>query len=146
LYNYLNSIDVVIVPCILLTVKTKTIIDGHHRFSVMRKLGWQRIPVLFLNYDHPDIITHPLRPVAKKLIERAGLTREYLPPKSTQHMVRDLQGNWHPISVLSLMVEYKPLDHLDTARLRQFEVDSDTSIASPTTSTSASPTHENGKT
>lgn len=90
----------------------------------MRKLGWTRIPVLLLNYQHPDIITHPLRPISKSSVERAGVTKRYLPPKSTQHMIRDGQGNWHPIGCLSLMVEYKPYDHLDTARLRQAEADS----------------------
>ena len=93
----------------------------------MKKLKWQRIPVLLLNYEHPDIITHPLIPVSKKLVEEAGLSGNCLPPKSTQHMIRDKQGNWHPIACLSLMVEYKPYDHLDTAQLKQYEVDRESS-------------------
>eukprot|EP01102_Stenamoeba_stenopodia_P021838 TRINITY_DN8907_c0_g1_i1.p1 TRINITY_DN8907_c0_g1~~TRINITY_DN8907_c0_g1_i1.p1 ORF type:complete len:236 (-),score=37.89 TRINITY_DN8907_c0_g1_i1:34-741(-) len=126
LYNYLNSIDSpIIVPCIIVCSKSLTIIDGHHRFSVMKKLGWQKIPTLLLNYQHDDIITHPLRPIAKRQVERAGITQKYLPPKSTQHMVRDLSGGWHPIACLSLMVEYKAFDHLDTSQQRQQEADED---------------------
>lgn len=109
LYNYLISIDAPIVPCILVCSKTKTIIDGHHRFSVMKKLGWRNIPCLLINYESEDIITHPVRPVSKEAVIKAGVEGVYLPPKSTQHMVRDFEGNYHPIACLSLQVQYNPI-------------------------------------
>jgi len=125
LYDYLNSIEThIIVPCIIVDAESFMIIDGHHRFSVMQKLGWSRIPALLLNYYHPDIITHPLTPVSKSRVIGTGETQETLPPKSTQHMVKDVYGNWYPIACLSLMVQYDPTKHVDVALKRQLALDS----------------------
>jgi len=46
-------------------------------------------------------------------------------------MVRDFSGGWHPIACLSLMVEYKAFDHLDTSQQRQQEADDDETTEDP---------------
>lgn len=109
LYNYLIAIDSPIVPCILIDSKTKTIIDGHHRFSVMKKLGWKHVPCLLLDYDAEEIITHPTKSIEKSAVIKAGVEGVYLPPKTTQHMIKDSEGNLYPIACFSLMVQYNPM-------------------------------------
>jgi len=82
--------DGVLKRAIAVDCKTKVILDGHHRLRALRRLGCNRIPVVFLDYDDPSIRVLPWRDgesVSKEMVRRAGLSGRKLPPKTTRHVV-----------------------------------------------------------
>ena len=87
---------------IIVDVNTKVILDGHHRYNCMKRLGKRCIPVYLVDYMRPEIVVLPWDnkpPVTKEQVLRAGLTGEKLPSKSSKHMVR-INGELHPITYL----------------------------------------------
>lgn len=76
---------------IIVDEKTKVILDGHHRYNCMKRLGKTHIPVYFVDYWRPEIEVWPWDnkpPVNKEIVINAGLTGKKLPSKSSRHMVR----------------------------------------------------------
>ena len=93
--------------------KTMVILDGHHRYNILKRLGCSRVPVSFFDYDSPLIVVEPGPlglPVSKDIVREAGLKRRKLPPKSTYHMVITDSGRVH-LSEFELDV-YAPLETL----------------------------------
>ena len=103
LYNYITSNDNVFnIPAIIVCSNTFIIIDGHHRFSVMKKFGISNIPCLLINYFNDNIIVNfNNEKITKNDVIQAGITSEHLPPKSTRHMLIDNNNNFLPLQVLS---------------------------------------------
>lgn len=90
------------IPAILACSRTNVIIDGHHRMSVIRSLGFSLAPVLYIDYGHPDILTSPSgQGPSKQDIIRAGQTGKNMKPKSTAHVVRAGDGTLMPLVTLS---------------------------------------------
>jgi histidinol-phosphate/aromatic aminotransferase/cobyric acid decarboxylase-like protein len=105
LENYIQTLEnTKIIPAILIDYQNNILIDGHHRLSVFKKLNYDKIPVLYINYSHPNIIVNPNNLLKTNDVINAALTKNYLEPKSTQHMIIDLDNNIHPIVVLSPLV------------------------------------------
>ncbi|MCS7127053.1 MAG: ParB N-terminal domain-containing protein [Thaumarchaeota archaeon] len=76
---------------ILVDARTMTIIDGHHRYNCMKRLGKRYIPAYLIDYSSEEIVVEPWDnkpPVTKEDVLRAALTGMKLPPKSSKHMVR----------------------------------------------------------
>ncbi len=103
LLQYLNSIETyVVIPSILICNQTNTIIDGHHRCWALKELGVKEAPVTYINYSHPDIVTHLNEGIiTKKQIIDAALTGKLLQPKSSYHHVIDIYGEAKPLLLLS---------------------------------------------
>ena len=58
LINYLNTFnESIVVSSILCCSKSMVIIDGHHRFFALKKLGFKKIPVTKLDYFSNQIKT-----------------------------------------------------------------------------------------
>lgn len=98
--------DYATVPAVLACSRTNMIIDGHHRFTVIRSMGFDRCPVLYLDYGHHDILVHgdPAHShygLTKQDVVDAATDRRPLSPKSTNHVVRAGNGSLHPIVALS---------------------------------------------
>ncbi len=77
---------------------TKVILDGHHRYNCMKRLGKTHIPVYFVDYWRPEIEVLPWDnkpPVTKEKVIEAGLTGKKLPSKSSRHMVRIKSELYH---------------------------------------------------
>lgn len=76
---------------ILVDIKTKVILDGHHRFSVAKKLHLAQIPCFVVDYFNENIVSvFPRRetvPVSKQLVIQAGLSGKLFPNKSTRHVL-----------------------------------------------------------
>lgn len=98
---------------IVVDKNTKIILDGHHRFNALKSLGYQRIPIYFVNYNSPDIIVQPWREedkITKEIVVKAGLSGIKLPPKTSKHMIK-VSGKLIKISKLAEEVNI-PLEEL----------------------------------
>ncbi|PUA33000.1 MAG: hypothetical protein B9J98_02670 [Candidatus Terraquivivens tikiterensis] len=93
--------------------KTMVILDGHHRYNILKGLGCSKVPVSFFDYDSPLILVEPGPlglSVSKDVVREAGLKRRKLPPKSSYHVVLTDSGKIH-LSEFELDV-YAPLETL----------------------------------
>ena len=91
-----------IVP-IVVDVNSFTILDGHHRVKVIKKLGYKNIPAYLVNYKQKTIKVLPRRKnyeVNKKMVISRGINKNLYPPKTTKHIIKGLK-NWKiPINIL----------------------------------------------
>ena len=81
---------------------TGTILDGHHRFEIARRLDLQCLPCVVVDYLDDDSITLLLWPnsdregISKDDVIQAGLSGDLMPPKTSRHLLSD---DLPPISV-----------------------------------------------
>ena len=101
--NFLKSFnDYIILSSILCCSKTMVIIDGHHRYFSLKKLGFKKIPVTKLDYFSSDIKTSMDQKYSKDQIIDHGINGMLLEPKSTSHLVYcNKSKKWQPIMLLS---------------------------------------------
>lgn len=110
LVNYLTSLKpYIIIPSILICSKTNMIIDGHHRFYALQKLGYEKVPITRINYDSNLIKTHIEDTITKNNLLEAALSGKMLPPKSSFHHIMDMNYKLQPIILLSVLTR---LDYL----------------------------------
>lgn len=92
---------------------TQVILNGTHRYEVLKLMGCKLIPVVYVNYNSPDIVVKCWRgnsQISKKEILEAGLSGRKLPPKSSKHLIRRGNSLFH-ISTIERRVDV-PLDLL----------------------------------
>ena len=65
----------------------------------------KEIPVLLINYDNENILTHDINPINKLSIIQSAIYKQYLPPKSTKHLIKDLNNNIRPLISISVLVD-----------------------------------------
>lgn len=101
--NFLKSFnEYIILSSILCCSKTMVIIDGHHRYFSLKKLGFKKIPVTKLDYFSSDIKTSMDQKYSKNQIIDHGINGTLLEPKSTSHLVYcNKSKKWQPIMLLS---------------------------------------------
>lgn len=83
------------------------ILDGHHRYEALRRLGCRRIPAYVVNYFSgivevgvwPDA---SVRHVTKEEVIRRGRTGNLFPPKTSRHTVRAALED-HPVPLADLL-------------------------------------------
>jgi len=83
--------DKILKHAIVADKNTNVILDGEHRLNVLRNLGCKRIPVVYVNYNSPEIEVQPWRSemLTKKDVIEAGLSGKKFSPKTTKHMIRN---------------------------------------------------------
>jgi hypothetical protein len=59
------------------------LLDGHHRFTAMKSLGFERIPVAMFDYKDSRLSTGSK--VTKDIVSLAAVSGDLLPPKTTKH-------------------------------------------------------------
>ncbi|MBU0981495.1 ParB N-terminal domain-containing protein [Patescibacteria group bacterium] len=67
----------------------KIILDGHHRWTIAKKIGLKRIPVVELDIFDDNISVLSFREgikVSKELVVESGLLAKLLPYKTTKHV------------------------------------------------------------
>lgn len=102
--DYLKSLETLtILPSILICHKTNVIIDGHHRYHALKKLGFEYCPITKVKYFHANIVPHIDRLITKEAIIDAGVKKKLLPPKSSYHHFIDMKGNFRPLILLSFL-------------------------------------------
>ena len=70
---------------------TNIVLDGNHRVTVLKLIGCQYVPTVYVDYNSPEIVVESWRgdkKFDKEDVIRAGLSNEKLPPKSTRHMIK----------------------------------------------------------
>lgn len=74
---------------IVADAKTLTILDGHHRYEALKRLGCKRVPVMLVDYQRADIRVGTWRegeaPPAKDEVVAQAKAGKLYPPKSTRH-------------------------------------------------------------
>ena len=94
--------DQLIISTILICSQSNMIIDGHHRYTALKELGYERAPVTLLNYFSDKIITDDNDNFSKSEIisnSKKGILYE---PKSTKHLIFcNNTKTWHPMTLIS---------------------------------------------
>lgn len=72
------------------------ILDGHHRYEALRRLGCRRVPVYLVDYTDDGIglttwAGAVVSVVTKEEVIARGLSGDLYPPKTTRHLVPDLE-------------------------------------------------------
>jgi hypothetical protein len=103
LVDYLESLNSdLIVPSIIVCSKTYMIIDGHHRVSALKEMGFSSLPCTFIDYSSEQILTgKALNSISKESLLDACGAKKLFPPKTTCHQILDLKGNMHPLILIS---------------------------------------------
>ncbi len=91
---------------IVVDSRTLTILDGHHRVEILKRLDIEYIPVFLVDYLQDYIDVYPLRkdiPVTKSsIIDMAIFKKSIYPPKTSKHV-------YHGFTILPI---YTPIDIL----------------------------------
>ena len=101
--NFLKSFnDHIVLSSILCCSKSMVIIDGHHRYFSLKKLGFKKIPVTKLDYFSENIKTSIDQKYSKDQIIEHGINGDLMEPKSTSHIIYcSKTKEWQPIMLLS---------------------------------------------
>lgn len=105
LVNYLKSLNPeILISSLIVCEKSNMIIDGHHRYSALKELGINVVPVTYVKYQSDFIITHIDNRISKDEILQASYTNKLLEPKSTKHLIYDEKSKtWKPIILISTL-------------------------------------------
>ena len=94
--------DYIIISTIIVCSESNLIIDGHHRYTALKELGYNKIPVTIINYFSNNIITDDNDSLSKNKIINNSLNDNLLKPKTTKHLVYcNKNKSWFPITLLS---------------------------------------------
>lgn len=94
--------EYIIISTILICSQSNMIIDGHHRYTALKELGYDKVPVTIVNYFSDKIITDEKDTFSKKEIIYRSKTGDLFEPKSTKHLVFcNDKLNWYPITLIS---------------------------------------------
>lgn len=105
LMKYLNVNEKIVLPAIVLCHKTYTLIDGHHRLSILKKLGFTEIPCLLIDYKHNSIIVNEDNlSITKEIVIETAINNKTLPPKSTNHKIINKENKNFPLVIISPMI------------------------------------------
>ena len=80
---------------LLIDSETGTILDGHHRYEVGKKLKLKLIPAIVTNYFEDDRITvttwanSNLKEISKKDVIEMALSEDLFPPKTSKHSLSE---------------------------------------------------------
>ena len=92
----------IIISTILICSKSNMIIDGHHRYTALKELGYKKIPVTLINYFSDKIITGKNDTLLKKDIIYNSQNNNLYEPKTTKHLIYCNENKkWFPITLVS---------------------------------------------
>ena len=82
---------------IIVDRRSYVILDGHHRYSALKRLGMKKIPVYFVDYLSPTVRVHLRRKnltmqMIKQAVLYCGLTGSVFPIKTTRHLIHERPG------------------------------------------------------
>jgi cysteine synthase/O-phosphoserine sulfhydrylase/cystathionine beta-synthase len=83
--------DKILKFAIVVDKNTNVILDGEHRYNALKSLGCKKIPVVYVDYNSPDIEVQSWRSnqhLTKKDVIEAGLSGNKFPPATSKHMIK----------------------------------------------------------
>lgn len=108
--------------------KTNVILDGEHRYNALKNLGCKMVPVVYVDYESPDIEVETWKNnynLTKRDIIEAALAGKRFPPKTTRHMIKNGGVSVHissigkrvnvPLEILKSELKFIPLGTVKTA-------------------------------
>src|SRR6056300_324884 len=104
-----NNEDIII-STIIICNEYNLIIDGHHRYTALKELGYKKIPVTLINYFSNSIITDDNDSLSKMEIINNSVSKKLYSPKTTKHLVYcNNNKSWFPITLLSSLYLIKSI-------------------------------------
>lgn len=104
-----NNKDIII-STIIICNESNLIIDGHHRYTALKELGYKKIPVTLINYFSNSIITDDNDSLSKMEIINNSVSKKLYSPKTTKHLVYcNNNKSWFPITLLSSLYLIKSI-------------------------------------
>jgi cysteine synthase/O-phosphoserine sulfhydrylase/cystathionine beta-synthase len=132
--NYLKELtqqiasDKILKYAIVADQKTNVILDGEHRYNALKNLGCKRIPVIYVDYESPNIEVQTWRNgynLTKHEVIEAALTGKRFPPKTSRHIIKNSDTSVHissiekkvdvPLEILKSDLKLVPLENVRTA-------------------------------
>jgi len=115
LSSFLKSFnDYIIISSILCCSQSMVIIDGHHRYFTLKKLGFKKIPVTKIDYQSSIIKTGENEKFSKQDIINHAVTNNLMDPKSTSHKIYcNKSKKWEPIMLLSSLFKIEVKTYQD---------------------------------
>jgi ParB-like chromosome segregation protein Spo0J len=89
LYEEIKS-DGFLKRAIAVDLNNYIIIDGHHRYNVLKALGCSRIPALLVDYFSPILKVLSWKgdeEISKSSVIEAGLSGKLFPARTTRHVI-----------------------------------------------------------
>jgi hypothetical protein len=73
--------------------KSLVILDGHHRFAALKKLGVMEVPVQLINYQNSEVRVYLrrkelLNSIIKRAVVRGAKIGRLFPNKTTRHLIK----------------------------------------------------------
>lgn len=102
--------DGVLKKPLLVEDKYYIVLDGHHRYAVLKMINAKVAPALLVDYYSPLIEVSSWRDncsVTKDMVVDAGLTRQLLPHKTSRHILRGVTIPEVNIPLKELMEEVR---------------------------------------
>ena len=101
LRSYIHNFNSeIILPSILVCNKTNVIIDGHHRFHVIKLLKVDQIPVSLIDYNSDLILTNENNSLSKKEIIKSAKNNKIFPPRTSKHLI-NFKKHCFPLIIIS---------------------------------------------
>jgi hypothetical protein len=86
---------------------TGVLLDGHHRYAALLRLGATRIPVWAVEYEDDSVISlerwRPGPPISRAEVVRRARAGEPFPPKTTRHILH-VKLPAHPVRLSEALV------------------------------------------
>jgi L-serine kinase (ADP) len=92
----------------------QTLLDGHHRYDALRKLGARYAPCVEVDYDDPDEIEVTAwrddESITPRSVRDAAARGEMMPPKTSRHLLKS------PVSPIRVPLVELVADESDQSR------------------------------
>lgn len=78
---------------IIVDLNSNVILDGHHRYNALKRLGIQTIPSYLIDYNSESIQVDSWRSdfkVTKNDVVRVGKSDNLFPPKTSKHIIEGI--------------------------------------------------------
>lgn len=97
------------------------ILNGHHRYAALRRLGVRRVPAWMVDYSDPAMELHRWRPgpaLEKAEVVRRAKAGSLFPPKTSRHVWRGPSPAAHATTLAELQADGPDSGSLSVRRER----------------------------
>lgn len=78
--------DGYVIP-VVVDKKHKILLDGHHRYTALKKLGYKKIPAYLVDYRNVKVAARRKDiEITREIVIKRALSGKPFPPKTTRHI------------------------------------------------------------